>query len=201
MPMYFKAATRTCRRCKRPIVRFPDASPFFEQRNGNCRLMAPFAERLAQTAATWAHTLAPIAERVARLYGRQFERHRPLLAGWQRGSLNRIVGPRRERRQWLLSNPPPLRVCVTIAAWRSQAVTAIAPIAGSAADLSGCALLPQKGALFPTPRRRKRAESPRVGATRRLSVHGSHQIFQRGLRETFTSNKPDRGWSDSAQHN
>ena len=39
---------------------------FFEQRNGNCRLMAPFAERLAQTAGTWAQALAPIAERVAK---------------------------------------------------------------------------------------------------------------------------------------
>jgi hypothetical protein len=39
---------------------------FFEQRNGNCRLMAPFAERLAQTASTWAQALAPIAERVAK---------------------------------------------------------------------------------------------------------------------------------------
>jgi CRISPR-associated protein Cas1 len=39
---------------------------FFEQRNGNCRLMAPFAERLAQTAGTWAQAIAPIAERLAK---------------------------------------------------------------------------------------------------------------------------------------
>jgi hypothetical protein len=39
---------------------------FFEERNGNCRLMAPFAERLGQTAATWAQAVAPVAERVAK---------------------------------------------------------------------------------------------------------------------------------------
>ncbi len=39
---------------------------FFEERNGNCRLMAGFAERLAQTASTWAQAVAPIAERVAK---------------------------------------------------------------------------------------------------------------------------------------
>jgi len=35
---------------------------FFEERNGNARLMAPFAARLAETAPVWARTAAPIAE-------------------------------------------------------------------------------------------------------------------------------------------
>jgi CRISPR-associated endonuclease Cas1 len=39
---------------------------FFEERNGNCRLMPPLAERLAQTAPTWAQAVAPITERVAK---------------------------------------------------------------------------------------------------------------------------------------
>ena len=39
---------------------------FFEQRDGNCRLMAPFAVRLSETAPTWAHAVAPFAEWVAR---------------------------------------------------------------------------------------------------------------------------------------
>jgi CRISPR-associated endonuclease Cas1 len=38
----------------------------FEQRDGNCRLMAPFAVRLAETAPMWARAVAPIAEWVAR---------------------------------------------------------------------------------------------------------------------------------------
>jgi hypothetical protein len=35
---------------------------FFEQRDGNCRLMAPFASKLSQTAPTWAQLVAPVAE-------------------------------------------------------------------------------------------------------------------------------------------
>jgi CRISPR-associated protein Cas1 len=40
---------------------------FFEQRDGNCRLMASFAARLSETAPTWARAVAPIAEMVARM--------------------------------------------------------------------------------------------------------------------------------------
>ncbi len=39
---------------------------FFEQRNGNCRLMGPFAAQLSETARTWSHAIAPIAEWVSR---------------------------------------------------------------------------------------------------------------------------------------
>jgi hypothetical protein len=38
---------------------------FFEQRNGNCRLMGSFAVRLTETAPTWGRAVAPIAEWVA----------------------------------------------------------------------------------------------------------------------------------------
>ena len=41
---------------------------FFEQRDGNCRLMAPFAARLSETAPTWGRAVAPIAEWVARAF-------------------------------------------------------------------------------------------------------------------------------------
>lgn len=45
---------------------------FFEQRDGNCRLMAPFAARLAETQLMWARAVAPVAEWVARqLWSRQ----------------------------------------------------------------------------------------------------------------------------------
>lgn len=40
---------------------------FFEQRDGNCRLMGPFAVRLAETAPNWGLAIAPIAEYVARV--------------------------------------------------------------------------------------------------------------------------------------
>jgi CRISPR-associated protein Cas1 len=38
---------------------------FFEQRDGNCRLMGPFAVRLSETAVMWRRAVAPIAEWVA----------------------------------------------------------------------------------------------------------------------------------------
>ncbi len=38
---------------------------FFEQRDGNCRLMAPFAVKLSETAPMWARAVAPVAEWVA----------------------------------------------------------------------------------------------------------------------------------------
>jgi len=38
---------------------------FFEDRNGNCRLMGSFAVSLAETAQTWARAVAPVAEWVA----------------------------------------------------------------------------------------------------------------------------------------
>jgi uncharacterized Zn finger protein (UPF0148 family) len=45
---------------------------FFEERDGNCRLMAPFAIRLSETAPMWARAVAPLAEWVARqLWSRQ----------------------------------------------------------------------------------------------------------------------------------
>ena len=39
---------------------------FFEQRDGNCRLMAPLAVRLSETVPTWGRAVAPIAEWVSR---------------------------------------------------------------------------------------------------------------------------------------
>jgi CRISPR-associated endonuclease Cas1 len=41
---------------------------FFEQRDGNCRLMAPFAARMSETAPTWGRAVAPIAEWVAHAF-------------------------------------------------------------------------------------------------------------------------------------
>jgi CRISPR/Cas system-associated endonuclease Cas1 len=35
---------------------------FFEERNGNCRLMADLATQLAETTSTWARLVAPVAE-------------------------------------------------------------------------------------------------------------------------------------------
>jgi hypothetical protein len=39
---------------------------FFEDRNGNCRLIRPFAAKLAETAPNWSRAVAPLAERVVK---------------------------------------------------------------------------------------------------------------------------------------
>ncbi len=41
---------------------------FFEERDGNCRLMGPFAARLSETALTWRRAVAPVAEWVAQAF-------------------------------------------------------------------------------------------------------------------------------------
>src|SRR5260370_6594812 len=40
---------------------------FFEQRDGNCRLVGSFAVKLSETASMWRHAIAPYAERIARI--------------------------------------------------------------------------------------------------------------------------------------
>src|SRR5579862_9773288 len=49
---------------------------FFEQRNGNCRLMGSFAARLSETAIAWAQAVAPVAERVAKMLSSTIENPR-----------------------------------------------------------------------------------------------------------------------------
>jgi CRISPR-associated endonuclease Cas1 len=52
---------------------------FFEQRDGNCRLMGPLAAKLSETAPMWRHAVAPIAESVARtLWSTTIKRKRNL---------------------------------------------------------------------------------------------------------------------------
>ena len=41
---------------------------FFEKRDGNCRLMAPFAVQLSKTTPIWGRAVAPVAEWVARAF-------------------------------------------------------------------------------------------------------------------------------------
>jgi CRISPR-associated endonuclease Cas1 len=52
---------------------------FFEQREGNCRLMGTFALQLSQTAPTWARAVAPFAEWVARTLWSPVSKSRPLV--------------------------------------------------------------------------------------------------------------------------
>ena len=63
---------------------------FFEQRDGNCRLMAPFAACLSETAETWRRALAPLAESVARVLWSKIPTH-----GRYKPMATRLTGRRR----------------------------------------------------------------------------------------------------------
>ena len=73
---------------------------FFEERNGNCRLMAPFASHLAETSSTWAQRVAPIAEWVAKALSASFSQSRRL------GLPTRLT--QQHRREAKGTPPPPL---------------------------------------------------------------------------------------------
>jgi CRISPR-associated endonuclease Cas1 len=49
---------------------------FFEQRDGSCRLMAPFASRLSESSPAWRQHVAPIAEWVSRVLWATFKHGR-----------------------------------------------------------------------------------------------------------------------------
>jgi CRISPR associated protein Cas1 len=66
---------------------------FFEQRDGNCRLMAPFAVRLAETTLTWSRAVAPFAEWVARAFWSTIRKpDRPLATRLTQGSRREAKG-------------------------------------------------------------------------------------------------------------
>jgi len=77
---------------------------FFEERDGNCRLMGSFAIRLSETALTWARAVAPFAEMVARTLWstirKQVRHHRPA---------TRLTQVNRREARAIESTPPPAR--------------------------------------------------------------------------------------------
>jgi len=85
---------------------------FFEQRDGNCRLMGSFAVRLSETAAIWARAIAPMAEGVVRTLwatkpkpARQFFPATRLTQGHRREAKDGQVEPPAQ------STPRPPAVC------------------------------------------------------------------------------------------
>ncbi len=89
---------------------------FFEQRDGNCRLVGSFAARLSETAQTWAWAVAPVAESVCRKLWSTTRKP----ASWS-GPATRLTQQRRSRTGEdlsLRSVPPPhppavCRICGT----------------------------------------------------------------------------------------
>ncbi len=87
---------------------------FFEQRDGNCRLVGSFAVRLSETARTWGRAVAPIAESVARTLSSAIKKQ-------VRSGLpaTRLTQSNRREARGLLADistktpPKPIRICRT----------------------------------------------------------------------------------------
>ena len=88
---------------------------FFEQRDGNCRLMAPFAARLSETAQTWRRSLAPLAESVARVLWSKMPKHaryKPLPTRLTQQRKRQVKGTSFEARPQKASRPESVcRIC------------------------------------------------------------------------------------------
>ena len=83
---------------------------FFEQRDGNCRLLGSFAARLSESAPTWGRAVAPFAEWVAREFWSTIRKPgRPLATHLTQGNKREAKGHPRH----LPSKPAPRpqRVC------------------------------------------------------------------------------------------
>jgi CRISPR-associated endonuclease Cas1 len=78
---------------------------FFEQRDGNCRLMSEFAVTLSETAPTWRRAVAPSVEWLARALWEQA----PKMAG-HRPPANRLTQSQKRKAQGGVPSLPPQRV-------------------------------------------------------------------------------------------
>jgi len=144
---------------------------FFEQRDGNCRLMGSFAIRLSETAPTWGHAVAPFAEWVARTLSSPISKP------------NRQIGPatrltqrhRREAKAGMSATP-------TKPAPRPQAICRIcgAPIARGRSYCAFCVLTVSKENLVEVAKSgRVAAQSPEAQARRAATQH-RHEAAKRG---------------------
>jgi CRISPR-associated endonuclease Cas1 len=77
---------------------------FFEERNGNCRLMGEFAATLSETAPRWRQAVAPLAEWLARVFWEQS----PKMSG-HRAPANRLTQSRKRSVQGGMPSLPALR--------------------------------------------------------------------------------------------
>jgi len=130
----------------------------FEQRDGNCRLMATFAVRLAETASTWGRAVAPIAEWVAHeLWSTTSKRARPRLP-----ATRLTQNHKREAKGVSMDVPPPEppkppRICLGCGA----------PIIYGKNFCSSCGVVVARDELIKSAKRgRSAAQSPEAQARR-----------------------------------
>lgn len=155
---------------------------FFEERNGNCRLMAPFACQLGETAPTWGRAIAPIAEWVARTLWASIPR--PTKRNWPATRLTQ--GHRREVKGSpsvapAKPAPKPAAVCRTCGG----------PLLAGSMNCLKCARMARKKTFTEVAKLgRVATHSPKAEALR-----GQTQKRQRAVEKAWdASDKPD--WLD-----
>jgi len=140
---------------------------FFEQRDGNCRLMGSFAIRLSETAQTWGRAVAPFAEWVAYTLSSTISK------------TNRQIGPptrltqrhRREAKAGMSATP-------TKPAPRPQAICRIcgAPIARDRSYCASCVTTVAKENLVEAARSGRVAAQRPEAQARRSATKRRHDI-------------------------
>jgi hypothetical protein len=148
---------------------------FFEQRNGNCRLMGTFAVRLSETAPTWRRAVAPFAEWVAtELWSTVQKPNR------QRLPATRLTQSHKREAKGIfgilpiLTPPKPLRICRGCGA----------PIVYGKNFCSSCGLVIARDELIAAAKRgRIAAQSPEAQA-RRAETRTQNAAHQRAWKKS-----------------
>jgi CRISPR-associated endonuclease Cas1 len=154
---------------------------FFEQRDGNCRLMAPFTAQLSETAPTWARAVAPFAEWVAQTLSaskgprlRQFGLSTPLTQRNRYEAKEPRLSPITENLP--LSHHSICRVCGTPIAPR-RTYCAECAVTVSREKMSNVALIGRKSAHTPPARARRGDAQRRHHAAKRFWVSSNQPAW------------------------
>jgi CRISPR-associated endonuclease Cas1 len=142
---------------------------FFEQRDGNCRLMAPFAAQLSETAPVWGRAVASIAEWVAQAFWSTIRKpDRPLATHLTQTNKRAAKGVRSDSST--LRVPRPQTLCRGCGKHISEGRTHCAQcsVAGATERLADAALLGRIAAQAPEALA-KQADSQRRHANARSS--------------------------------
>jgi CRISPR-associated endonuclease Cas1 len=86
---------------------------FFEQRDGSCRLMAPFAVRLSESSPAWRQILAPIAEWVSRVLWATFKNNRKWISAPTHLTQSRRRDAKGKAKVRSVVPPRPPLICLT----------------------------------------------------------------------------------------
>ena len=134
---------------------------FFEQRDGNCRLMASFAARLSETARTWGRAVAPIAEWVAHeLWSTTSKRARPRLPATRLTQAHKREAKGVSTDVQAPEPPKPPRICVGCGA----------PIIYGKHFCSSCGVVIARDELIKSAQRGRMAAQSREAQARRVET-------------------------------